>query len=116
MSIAHLSNDQGPNLLTHPFKKGLKSLSRFSPIVNAITQSEDFLGKDLPAPSIEEHTFLGPFFRISPLQGPVTNIYFSSPKTRDKGYIVNSQRALRMALGAHQKDLLDIVNLFVRAS
>ena len=71
---------------------------------------------DLPAQMIETATFLGPFFRISPLQTSVTNVYFSSPKTRDKGYIVNSQKALRMALGTHQSDLLEIINNFIRAS
>ena len=68
------------------------------------------------APMIENETILGPFFRISPLQGDVATNYFSSPKTRDKGYIANSQNALRMTLQAHQTDLLDIVNHIIRAS
>jgi len=65
---------------------------------------------------IENETILGPFFRISPLQGDVATNYFSSPKTRDKGYIANSQNALRMSLQAHQTDLLDIVNHIIRGS
>ena len=42
--------------------------------------------------------------------------YFSSPKTRDKTYIINSQKALRMTLQTHHTDLLDIVNHIIRAS
>jgi len=42
--------------------------------------------------------------------------YFSSPKTRDQGYIANSQNALRMTLRQHQTDLLDIVNHIIRSS
>jgi ubiquitin conjugation factor E4 B len=68
------------------------------------------------APGIEKHTLLGPFFRISPLQPEVTKEYFAAPKTMDKRHVVTSQEALRLTLQAHQQDLLDIINHFVRAS
>jgi ubiquitin conjugation factor E4 B len=68
------------------------------------------------APGIEKHTLLGPFFRISPLQPEVTREYFAGPKTMDRRHIHTSQEALRLTLQAHQRDLLDIVNRFVRAS
>lgn len=70
----------------------------------------------MSAPNIEIHSILGPFFRISPLQAAVTTEYFGSPRTLDKRTIANSQDALRLTLQAHQKDLLDITNTFVRAS
>lgn len=68
------------------------------------------------APNIEKLTFLGPFFRISPLQPEVTRVYFAGPRTMDKGRIRNSQNALQVTLAAHQMDLRSIVNAFVRAS
>lgn len=68
------------------------------------------------APGIEKHTLLGPFFRISPLQPEVTKAYFDAPKTMDKRRITTAQEALRLTLQNHQQDLLDIINLFVRAS
>ena len=68
------------------------------------------------APGIEKHTLLGPFFRISPLQPEVTMDYFTAPKTMDKRIVHNAQEALRLTLQAHQRDLLEIVNYFVRAS
>ena len=68
------------------------------------------------APGIEKHTLLGPFFRISPLQPEVTKEYFAGPKTMDKRHISTSQEALRLTLQSHQRDLLDIINLLVRAS
>jgi ubiquitin conjugation factor E4 B len=67
------------------------------------------------ANNIEKYTLLGPFFRISPLQPEVTKEYFNAPKTMDKRHIATSQDALRLTLQAHQKDLLDIINHFVRA-
>jgi ubiquitin conjugation factor E4 B len=68
------------------------------------------------APGIEKLTLLGPFFRISPLQAEVTKEYFAGPKTMDNSRIKNSQNALRLTLKAHQKDLVEIINAFVRAS
>lgn len=97
-----------------PYVLALRNLVRYPALVNAIAQSPLFLPTNVPAGSLEVATLLGPFFAISPLQGDVTVNYFSSPKTRDKGYITNSQRALRMTLETHQTDLLDIVNHFIK--
>jgi len=97
-----------------PYVLALRNLVRYHALVNAIAQSPLFLPTNVPAGSLEVATLLGPFFAISPLQGDVTVNYFSSPKTRDKGYITNSQRALRMTLETHQTDLLDIVNHFIK--
>lgn len=96
--------------------QALKNIVQYSPLVDALTQRESFVPKKLPAQKIERQTLLGPFFRISPLQGDVTTNYFSSPKTRSKGHIISAQKALGMTLQAHQTDLLDIVNHIVRAS
>ena len=89
--------------------KALRTIVRYPALVNALVQSPAFLPPNVPSGTLEVATLLGPFFQISPLQGEVTTQYFSSPKTRDKGYIINSQRALRMTLQTHQTDLLDIV-------
>lgn len=74
-----------------------------------------FLPTHVPAQALETTTLLGPFFAISPLQKGVPVNYFSSPKTLDKGFIMNSQRALLMGLKAHQTDVLDIVNHIIKA-
>jgi ubiquitin conjugation factor E4 B len=87
----------------------------FPKLVTAIAQHPLFLMAQ-SAPGIEKHTLLGPFFRISPLQAEVTKEYFAAPKTMDKRHINTSQEALRLTLQTHQRDLLDIVNHFVRAS
>ncbi|KAI9867295.1 MAG: hypothetical protein M1813_009573 [Trichoglossum hirsutum] len=99
-----------------PYVLALKSIARFPVLVNAVTKSSLFLPSGVAPQDLEKKTLLGPFFQISPLQGVVTLTYFSSPKTRDKGYIINSQKALRMSLQTHQADLLDIVNHVIRAS
>lgn len=92
----------------------MKLLCQFPPVVIAIAEDPLFQ-MATSAPGIEQHTLLGPFFRISPLQTDVTREYFASPKTLDKRRISTSQEALRLTLQAHQKDLLDIINYFVRA-
>ena len=96
--------------------QALRNIVRYPVLVNLLVQSDCFLPADVIAPDIETNTLLGPYFRISPLQGDVTTNYFSSPKTRDKGYIANSQNALRMSLRTHQIDLLDITNHIIRTS
>jgi len=83
-------------------------------MASAIVQSPLFLPPTVQASNFEAGTLLGPFFAISPLQGDVTTGYFSSPGTRDKTYIVNSQSALRLTLQTHQVELLDIVNRIIK--
>jgi ubiquitin conjugation factor E4 B len=98
-----------------PYVQALKNLTRFPVITTAVAEDPVFL-MATSAHGIEQHTILGPFFRISVLQTEVTKSYFASPKTMDKSLVVTSQSALRMTLNNHQKDLLDIINQFVRAS
>ena len=73
-----------------------------------------FLPKEIEAPKIEEDTLLGPFFRISPLQPEVALDYFLGARTRDEGFVRNSQNALRMTLRTHQDDLFDIADRIVK--
>lgn len=94
----------------------MRNFVRYGPLVDAVVESPLFLPQDVPTGTLEVDTLLGPFFQISPLQADVTINYFSSPKTRDKGYILSSQRALRMTLQTHQTDLLDIVNQIIKKS
>lgn len=98
-----------------PYIFALRNLVQYKPIVAAIAQSPLFLPPTISAATLEAATLLGPFFAMSPLQAGVTTNYFSSPKTRDRGFIANSQSALRMALNTHQTDLLDIVNHIVKS-
>ncbi|KAI9643362.1 Ubiquitin conjugation factor E4 [Ciborinia camelliae] len=98
-----------------PYIHAFKLLTQFNPITTAIAESPFFQLAVSPN-TIEKYTLLGPFFRISPLQMEVTKEYFAAPKTMDKRHIATSQDALRLTLQTHQKDLLDIINHFVRAS
>ena len=98
-----------------PHVSALRNLVQYKPIVAAIVQSPLFLPDAVPTANLEAATLLGPFFALSPLQNSVFTNYFPSPKTRDRGFISNSQRALRMALNSHQTDLLDIANSFIKS-
>jgi ubiquitin conjugation factor E4 B len=97
-----------------PYMIVLRHLIRFAPLVAALAQSESFVPADVEAQHIETHTFLGPFFRLSPMQGDVAANYFAGTANQDKGMIANAQRALRMTLSTHQDELLDITNAFIK--
>ena len=97
-----------------PHVSALRNLVQYPAMVNAIVQSPRFLPPSTPAGSLEVATLLGPFFAISPLQAEVTSTYFASPTTKDKNFILNSQRALRLTLQTHQMDLLEIVNHIIK--
>jgi ubiquitin conjugation factor E4 B len=97
-----------------PYMLALRSLIRFPPLVTALVQSETFLPVGIEAQSIETQTLLGPFFRLSPMQGEVAVNYFSGAAGGDKGLIANAQRALRMTLQSHQDELFDIANTFIK--
>ncbi|KAL8997592.1 MAG: hypothetical protein Q9188_006285 [Gyalolechia gomerana] len=98
-----------------PYVLALRRLVRYPPLVKAIAQSSLFLPPSTSASDLEATTLLGPFFAISPLQADITSQYFSSPKTRDRTFITNSQQSLRMSLTTHQQDLLDIVNHLIKS-
>lgn len=97
-----------------PYMLAIRNFVRYPALLVAMAQSPSFLPPQIEAQDIEIHTLLGPFFRISPLQGEVALNYFSSSSTRDKGYILNAQRSLRLALQTHQDELFDIANCFIK--
>ncbi|KAK3320636.1 ubiquitin elongating factor core-domain-containing protein [Cercophora scortea] len=97
-----------------PYVNALLAYTRFPALLTALAQHPCFQMAQ-SAPGIEKNTILGPFFRISPLQPEVTTVYFTGPRTMDKGHIQTSQNALQMTLGAHQNDLKTIINAFIRA-
>jgi ubiquitin conjugation factor E4 B len=98
-----------------PYILAMRNFVRYPPLLAAISQSASFL-PNVQAQQIESRTLLGPFFRLSPMQGEVALNYFASHATRDKGYIANSQNALRMTLQTHQDELFDIANCFIKSS
>ncbi|KKZ66087.1 ubiquitin conjugation factor E4 B [[Emmonsia] crescens] len=103
------------NMNYKPYVMALRNLVRFPPLAVAITESELF-NAPVDAEKFETATLLGPWFRLSPLHRDVPLNYFSSPKTRDQGFILNSQRAVRMMQQLLSSDLLDIINQLIRAS
>ncbi|KAF9884181.1 hypothetical protein FE257_002239 [Aspergillus nanangensis] len=93
----------------------LNNLVRYPAICTAITESSIFNASRDPA-LFEKDTLLGPWFRLSPLQGNVTLSYFSNAKNRDPSYILNAQKSIRMMQQIISSDLLNIVNHLIRAS
>jgi ubiquitin conjugation factor E4 B len=93
----------------------LRNLIRYPKIVDAITRSPAFLPAGVAAQDIEKMTILGPFFRLSPLQNGVAQSFFTTPRSKDRAYIVNAQRSLRMTLNTHQEELFDLANMIVKS-
>ncbi|KAL2833417.1 ubiquitin elongating factor core-domain-containing protein [Aspergillus cavernicola] len=98
-----------------PYVTALRNLVRHVAIAAAITESSFFNASREPA-SFEKETLLGPWFRLSPLEGNATLSFFSSPKTQDQGSILSAQRSVRMVQELLSSDILDIVNHMIRAS
>jgi ubiquitin conjugation factor E4 B len=103
-----MNGDYRPHMLI------LRVFVRFPPLVAALAQSESFLPANIEAQHIETRSFLGPFFRLSPMQAEVAMNYFAGSSATDKGLIANAQRAVRMTLQTHQEELLDITNTFIK--
>ncbi|KAK6339107.1 hypothetical protein TWF696_009891 [Orbilia brochopaga] len=80
------------------------------------TTSPVFLPQGLRPPDLEIETLLGPYFRISPLQGRVVELYFPSPKTQPPSALNLASSSLRLSMKAHQDQLSAIINHLVRAS
>jgi len=97
-----------------PYIQALITYSKFKPLLEAIAKHPLFQMAQ-SAPNFEKFTLLGPFFRISPLQGEVAKSYFTGPRTMDQGRIQNSQDALQMTLQSHQTDLHGVAMAFARA-
>lgn len=97
-----------------PYMMALRTIVRYPRLANAITHSAQFLPSGIQAQDIERQTLLGPFFRISPIAPDVAQNYFSAPTTRDRGYIANAQKALRMTLSTHQGELFDVANVLIK--
>ncbi|KAG9190498.1 ubiquitin conjugation factor E4 B [Alternaria panax] len=108
LSNVSMNGDYKPHMLI------LRIFVRFPPLVAALAQSETFLPASIEAQHIETHSFLGPFFRLSPMQAEVAMNYFAGSSAVDKGLIANAQRAVRMTLQTHQEELLDITNTFIK--
>jgi len=108
LSTVSMNGDYKPHMLI------LRVFVRFPPFVAALAQSETFLPANIEAQHIETHSFLGPFFRLSPMQAEVAMNYFAGSSAVDKGLIANAQRAVRMTLQTHQEELLDITNTFIK--
>ena len=92
----------------------LLTFVRFKPLLEALANHPAFQMAQ-SAPNIEKFTILGPFFRLSPLQGEVAKMYFSGPRTIEPGRVNTARGAIQMTLAAHQADLHTIVMAFARA-
>ncbi|KAF2794725.1 hypothetical protein K505DRAFT_374422 [Melanomma pulvis-pyrius CBS 109.77] len=99
-----------------PYILAMRNFVRYQPLLVGLAESPMFLPADIEPQQIETRTLLGPFFRLSPMQGEVALNYFASPMTIDKDAVLICQNALRMTLQTHQNELFDIADCFIKKS
>lgn len=97
-----------------PHVQALLTYTRFPVLISNLAKHPCF-NMAQSASGIERMTMLGPFFRISPLQPEAVKSYFPGPRSLDRVRITNAQESLRLTLRAHQDDLFNITNAFIRA-
>lgn len=83
------------------------------PLCDTLTKHDYFIPEVAPQ-DIEVASFLGPFFRLSPLQADVAKTYFMGATSQPDNVIRNAQSSLRLALKTHQDELFDIVNVMIK--
>jgi ubiquitin conjugation factor E4 B len=87
--------------------------TRFPVLLGNLTKHPSF-NMDTTAREIEDQTFLGPFFKLSPLKKEVLGIYFPTPRVMDQGSVARAQDATRQVVAGLHNDLYHIANSFVR--
>ncbi|KAK6351703.1 hypothetical protein TWF718_004852 [Orbilia javanica] len=98
------------------YTNALYRLVTIKPMAVLFTTSPSFLPPNLRPPDFETETLLGPYFRISPLQGRVVETYFPSPKTQAPAALNLASSSLRISIKTYQDQLSAIINYLVRAS
>ncbi|KAH1512776.1 hypothetical protein KXW65_004694 [Aspergillus fumigatus] len=117
-AVEEMSRDLASMTINDDYKSYLIALRNLvgNPVIAAAITESSFFNECRDPALFEKETLLGPWFRLSPLQGNVTMTYFSSPKTRDQSYILNAQRSMRMIQQMLSSDLFDVVNHIIRAN
>ena len=118
-AVEHLSNELAAMTMIDnykPYVLALRNIVVFQPLAEALAKSPRFLASGQQPQRLEYDTLLGPFFAISPMQGPVALNYFQNRSTGNDSFVKTSQKALRMTLQTHQDDLFNIVNLMMTKS
>ncbi|KAK6499191.1 hypothetical protein TWF506_003823 [Arthrobotrys conoides] len=98
------------------YTNALYRLVTIKPMAILFTTSPSFLPSNLRPPDFEVETLLGPYFRISPLQGRVVETYFPSPRTQAPAALNLASSSLRISIKTYQDQLSVIINYLVRAS
>ncbi|EPS43221.1 hypothetical protein H072_2789 [Dactylellina haptotyla CBS 200.50] len=98
------------------YTNALYRIVSIKPLGILFTLSPMFLPHGLRPPELEVDTLLGPYFRVSPLQGRVVEAYFPSPKTQAPSALNLASSTLRISMKTHQDQLSTIINYLVRAS
>ncbi|KAK6517248.1 hypothetical protein TWF281_003911 [Arthrobotrys megalospora] len=98
------------------YTNALYRLVTIKAMATLFTTSPYFLPSNLRPPDFEVETLLGPYFRISPLQGRVVETYFPSPKTQAPAALNLASSSLRISIKTYQDQLSVIINYLVRAS
>ncbi|KAL7273982.1 Ubiquitin conjugation factor E4 [Rhizina undulata] len=101
-----------------PITGALWGISQIKPLANMTTNLPNFIPtpEEAPPHMIEKISFLGPFFRLSPLQSSVFQEYFSDAHNKQQIALDNATKALRLSTQTLQEQLYQITMSLIRAS
>jgi len=102
-----------------PYTTLLGSLCRLislKPLAELVTNLPNFSASQSTANRIEIDTFLGPVFRLSPIEQKVAVQYFPNPKETNPASLQSSMQSLRLELRVLHEQMFVIVNTIIRSS
>ncbi|WFC99121.1 RING-type E3 ubiquitin transferase [Malassezia yamatoensis] len=100
-----------------PIQQAVANAMEYKPLAQAVPSFACFM-PNVPAPMLETHSLLGPFFRLSCFADvfpAIAKKSFSDYKSRSVTELENSTNSLRMAIDVVQANNFRIVNSMVRA-
>ncbi|KAI5809660.1 ubiquitin elongating factor core-domain-containing protein [Peziza echinospora] len=99
-----------------PYLSALGRIISSKPLAKLFYESPAFLPEDVTGNTIETNTLLGPFFKLSPLQPKVLDLYFSGFKGRTQVALNDTKNALQLSLKVFQEQLHNIIFTLIRVS
>ncbi|CCJ31148.1 unnamed protein product [Pneumocystis jirovecii] len=99
-----------------PYIKVFNQLVTLKPFALMVTHLPRWLPENSTAADIEYTSILGPYFRLTPIQAKISELYFSNASQRFQTDVLGSINSLRLTMRALQNQLFYIVNTIIRTS
>ncbi|BFZ57128.1 Ubiquitin conjugation factor E4 [Savitreella phatthalungensis] len=98
------------------FFAAIKMLLRHREVASVFVRMAEFIPEDATASDYELRSLLGPYFRLSPIEGRAVAKAFNGVSESNPLALRDAIGAVRMAIPALHAQLFDLVNLLVRCT